>query len=804
MGAVSRRLNRITLAAALAAGAFALAACDSAEDRLAKHVEGGRTLVEEGAFEKATLEFRNALEIDANSLAAHLGMAGIYEKQRNYPAMMAHLNKIIEIDPKNAEAQVKLGQMAMLSGQMEEALAKADAVIKDEPNNVGALVLKAGVSLRAGDSATALEYARRAIELEPDNTTAHAVLIGERLKEQDLPGALAIADDITKRVPTDLGVALVKVQVLEQMGDDDAVGAYLEVVVKQFPDQLALRTSLSRWHAKRGENDKAEEQLRAIAEASTENADASLRVVSFVLATKGAEAAREELTRLLGAREDKVPFEIALAELDYESDNPDAAKERLRRVIAEAVEAEAGADANRVRVVLARIFLRENTLEEARALVEEVLADDASNAAALGIRAALRYDDKDYTNALLDVRGALAAEPNNPQLLMLAGRTQLRAGNPDIAGENFSAAMQASQYDPAITMEFVNFLRLNNRADAVLTVLTEAARIQPRNEEILTALATEQLRIGDWAAADETAAMLAGVNEETSKRIRAATLSGREQYDESLSILNDIAQDPEQRDSALGAMIQVYFKAGKIDEAITHLDGVLAEEPRNVQALMLRAAVRLSQKDVDAAETDYQAAIAADPSAPNPYVALARIYFSQQRDEDALALLDAGLKVAVDPSGIRLFLGGYYETRQQIDDAIAQYRALYADQPNSLVAANNLASLLVEFKADDPQALQDAQEAAEALRGVEIPAFQDTYGWVQYQLGHYEEALRYLRPAAEALSDNPYVRYHLGLAYAKLGEGAEARPHLEAAAGAENFAFAKEAQAAIDALPAGQ
>jgi tetratricopeptide (TPR) repeat protein len=47
---------------------------------------------------------------------------------------------------------------------------------------------------------------------------------------------------------------------------------------------------------------------------------------------------------------------------------------------------------------------------------------------------------------------------------------------------------------------------------------------------------------------------------------------------------------------------------------------------------------------------------------------------------------------------------------------------------------------------------------------------QDTYGWTLYLNGEFEAALRSLKPAAEALPDNPLVIYHLGMTYASLDE----------------------------------
>ena len=609
----------------LAAG-LALAGCDSAEDRLARHLANAEEHLAAGAPEKATLELRNALSLDANNVQAHMSMAAIYEGQRNFPAMLAHLNKVLEADPTNVEALVKVGQMMMLGNRLDEALTNANEALAAAPQDVAAMVLKAGVSLRLGNFSNAVELAEAAIALDPNNPTAHAVLIGERLQAGDATAARAIADDITARAPQDLGVALVKLQIVEQEGDEDALIAYMREMVSRFPEQVALRRGLAQLHVRRNEFDLAEAELRAIAAAAPDDPQAALAVVQFINTVSGSDAARAELASLVESRTDKAPFEIALAELDYAVGAKDEAQVRLENMIQRE---ETNSDAaNSIRLVLARQFLRDEKRDEALALIQTVLEADAANVDALAIRSALRYDSGDYDAALLDVRAALASAPDNAQLLLLAGRTNMRAGNADLAGENFASAMRASDYAPEVTMEYVSYLRLRQRSDAILTVLTEAVARHPSDETLLTELAAAQLRAGDWVGAEETSNRLASVDKNTAQRVRAASLSGRERFDESLALLGELAEDGEEQDSTLASIVQVYARAGRIDEARIFLDEVLTENPANARALLLRGFLSASEDDLEAAEADYRAAVAADPGDPAAALTLARLILS--------------------------------------------------------------------------------------------------------------------------------------------------------------------------------
>ena len=78
----------------------------------------------------------------------------------------------------------------------------------------------------------------------------------------------------------------------------------------------------------------------------------------------------------------------------------------------------------------------------------------------------------------------------------------------------------------------------------------------------------------------------------------------------------------------------------------------------------------------------------------------------------------------------------------------------------------------------DVERVGEAAAVARRLRGTEIPAFQDTYGWIAYQQGDFDEALSYLEPAAQGLPGNALVQYHLGMTYVALDRAEDAQTQL--------------------------
>jgi cellulose synthase operon protein C len=168
-------------------------------------------------------------------------------------------------------------------------------------------------------------------------------------------------------------------------------------------------------------------------------------------------------------------------------------------------------------------------------------------------------------------------------------------------------------------------------------------------------------------------------------------------------------------------------------------------------------------------------------------------------------VLQAGIAAAPTSATLLWIQAGEHERAGDIDAAIAVYEGLYARDSGNVVIANNLASLISTHKAD-AASLERAFAAARRLRGSDVPAFQDTYGWIEYRRGNLDEALANLEPAAKGLPDDALAQFHLGMTYAALGRKDQAITQLGLAldaAGDSQLPQFDVARAAIETLKAG-
>jgi len=110
---------------------------------------------------------------------------------------------------------------------------------------------------------------------------------------------------------------------------------------------------------------------------------------------------------------------------------------------------------------------------------------------------------------------------------------------------------------------------------------------------------------------------------------------------------------------------------------------------------------------------------------------------------------------------------------------VQHYEQALESDPRAVTAANNLAWLLAE----NEQQLDRAFQLAQVAKGEQPnnPEVLDTAGWVFYKRGMVAMAVSTLEQAVQAAPTNALFNYHLGVAYAKQGDDADARKALEKA-----------------------
>ena len=394
----------------------------------------------------------------------------------------------------------------------------------------------------------------------------------------------------------------------------------------------------------------------------------------------------------------------------------------------------------------------------------------------------MRLDRGEIDAAIADVRQALNDQPRSAELMMLLAVAYERGGKIELAEKQFADATKASNFDPAIGLNYVGFLQRRGNSGRAEDVLIELASRQPSNVRVLAALASIRLARQNWAGAQEIAESIRRISNDNalSNQILAASLSGRSRYDESIGLLQSAYAAAPNSLQPMVALVNTYLRADKADRATAFLQSVLEKNPTNAEAQVLLGSTQLIRNQPDQALRSFKKAIDRQPKSEVGYSALANFHIRQKNYPEAFKVIQAGLREQPESFTLRLALAGLFELKGDYEAAITEYERLLKQQPGSLVVANNLASLLSDHRTDQAS-LDRAYTLAAGLRKIEAPQFKDTLGWVHYQRGEHKAALPLLEDAATALPNVAMVRYHLGLTYAAVGDSSKAAEQLKKA-----------------------
>ena len=800
---------RATAAIFLLVGAFALAACDTAEERAEAHYQRGLQLIEAGEVERAMVELRNVFRLDGNHHEARLVYANQLVEMGEIAEAVGQFRRLVEQDWANVEGHKNLAELAFAIDDFQTGVTHTERAYELDPTDPEIRARKAMIDFYDGRREEGRAMARAVLEERPDLLPARMLLVWDRWERGDFAAMHTLIDAGLEVSPESWELHSARFWLLEREGDSAAVGEQLHRMAELYPDNDMVLQWLTGWHLQEGDVDAAEAVLRArtatIRADTPERTEADLRLVHFLLDVRGREAARAELERLAAEASDAHPYRRALAGLEMDAGNVERAVAMLEEIISTAEPSDARRDSQ---VVLAEILLATGRVEESEALVEAVLAEDANHVGSLKLRARRQIDTDRPDDAVRTLRAALHQEPRDASLLTLMAAAHERAGAHELAGDRLAMAVQVSERAPAESLRYARFLLTQGRDGAAEAVLVDSLRRHPDAPDLLVALGRIHLQRQDWAQAGRVARRLRDVGSPEAERLAAAleadVLRGQSRFEEAIETIRGLETDSAR---AVAGIVQTYLLADNLDGARAYVDDMLARTPEDRGIGMIRAALLVLAGEIMEAEEAYRAIIADAAAYAPAYVSLHGLLLGDGRSEEAAEILQAGLEATGGDANLMFLEAGRLEREGDFEGAIAIYEDLYARDTTSVLVANNLASLIATHRAD-PADLERAFSIARRLRDTDVPQFADTYGWILARRGDPEAALPYLERAAAALIRDPLVQYHLGATQYRLGKMAAARETLErslAIAGPEStLPQMREVRSLLDAISDGE
>ena len=316
------------------------------------------------------------------------------------------------------------------------------------------------------------------------------------------------------------------------------------------------------------------------------------------------------------------------------------------------------------RLKLANLLLAGGAANEAQKVINDSTQPDTNNAPVLALKAVISYKLKDNDAAVRFAQSALKIEPGNINaLIVLAadrlanndpnGALQLLATNPqsqdkDLGTQLFKLKIyqQLKDYGQAETLLkslverypqniafrrlLVNLYMSQHQPDEAEKELRAIVAADPKNTQSALELIKFLYAVkGADAARQELTTRINAGGDIFRYQLALAELDfDQGKVDDSFKLLGTLGDSasPEQAVAAKVMLAQLNLRQKNTDDAEKIVNGILSNDQNNVDALRIRASIRLDRGRTDAAIEDLRAALNEQPRSPELMLMLAGAY----------------------------------------------------------------------------------------------------------------------------------------------------------------------------------
>jgi tetratricopeptide (TPR) repeat protein len=792
--------RKIAIASISAASiALCVSACGGAQARRAKHMEKGQTYLAAKNFEKARVEFQNALQIAPLDAEARFEM-GVVDEKLNKPREAAQFYQgTIDVKPDHVGARTNLARLYVFSGVPDRALDLIAPALQKNPGNAELLTVRAAARLQQKDVNGAQEDAQRAVQLEPANEDAIAVLAGLYNSTGAVDKAQALLETAVQRIPNtvDLRLALVQIYSLENRTADGE--ALLLKLIELQPAEKAHRLRLAQYYARLNQIDAAENALRQAVKALPAERQLKLSLVDFLAERRGRDAAEKELQGLIAAEPADVELKFALAKF-YESGRQWSKSEDIYQAViaAEKLDPQGLGARNR----LAALRAQRNDVAGALVLVNEVLAKSPRDDDALALRGNLSLAKQDPRAAIADLRAVLRDQPNAIGVLRALARAHLANGEPAVAEETMRHAVESNPKDAGLQLDLAQLLGEMGKPGQAKPILAELVKQHPENVDALDTQFRVAMTAKDYATARPAAEAISALRPKSAlgPLYQGMVAEADKRGEDALRLYSAAVELQPEAPEALQAEVRLLLNEKRVADAIKRVEDFSARYPKNPLGPDVKGELLLGTGRTAEAQAAFNLAIARSPKWWIPYRGLAYAQVAAENPDAAIATLRAAQPIVEQPEALGAELAAVLERQGKVDQAIAEYEGLLQRFPQSEAAANNLAMMLVTYKTD-PASLDRAKKLSAQFAESANPSYLDTYGWVLYRRGETAASVPVLERVVAKVPNEPLARFHLGMAQSRSGSSVEARDNLARAVNSgAKFSGLEEAKATLDKL----
>jgi putative PEP-CTERM system TPR-repeat lipoprotein len=334
--------------------------------------------------------------------------------------------------------------------------------------------------------------------------------------------------------------------------------------------------------------------------------------------------------------------------------------------------------------------------DDAKARAEKVLARDPKSVEAQLLLGNATFGLKDLDGAIKQVEEAIQLAPSVWQTYTMLGGLETAKGNPDAAEKAFK---QAIEIDPTSTYAHLalgRFLAGAGRAAEAEASFKKAYELDPKNSMTGRALAAFYMTSNRPAEAEPYLKAIAVASKDPAPTIALADYYiAVQRVDEAVALLNKVAGVQEAYVDARVRLASIDYARKKTADAHKTIDEVLAKDPREPRALLVKARFLIAEKRVDEAVAKAKAATTADPRSTPAHYMLAGLYASKNNYDAAIKEYNEVLRLNPRAVAAQLQLARLQMLKGASGQAVQLAEQAVGNQPDNPVARLMLARSLM-------------------------------------------------------------------------------------------------------------
>lgn len=366
--------------------------------------------------------------------------------------------------------------------------------------------------------------------------------------------------------------------------------------------------------------------------------------------------------------------------------------------------------------------------------------------------------ENDHKGAIIELKNTLQADPKMIEARVMLGQEFLQQGDPRNAEIELQKALDQRQDPDQVVPLLVKAMLLQGQTEKAVRVIRTAELKSPQaNAELQTLLGVSLFGMNK---PDEALTAFATANRYVPNypdamlgeaRIRAS----RNNFAEAKTLVDQVlAQSPKQVD-ALILKGDLARAQGNQADAMAAYEAALKEKPDNFLARMNLAGVLIAQKQVDAALPHIAALRKAAPKHPGVAYLAALAAFNRKDYAKANEEITASLAAAPNNAAAQLLGGAIATALNEQASAEEHLREALKLNPSSVYARKLLASLYLRQR--QPQKADETLQPA-LLALPRDPSLQSLAGEIALMKGDFDAASKSFETASRLNPDDSNIR----------------------------------------------